>query len=269
MFLLRKRYLILILVLGCRVAFAQERIVSLDPAMTELIFALDLGSSLVGTSDQSDFPAAALKIERVGKGSHLSAEKIASLKPTLILGHNLGFDGLASLLRSRGFKVELFSLQDLKDYDQNLVRLGLLLHKQDQAKKLLDEWQVNWKKVSAGFKTKVLLQIDQDPAYFVGGKSFISQAFGRCGFENLLFQSPAYSVQGREKLASFQDPVVLVLDDVLKSHSRSEILAFWKKLHAGRVYFTSGTAFSRITPRMPERVREACSQLRKEMGTTD
>src|SRR5215472_7441384 len=61
------------------------RIISLAPNVTEILFALGLGSEVVGASSYSDYPAAAKKIPVVFTYSGANYEKIVALKPDLIV----------------------------------------------------------------------------------------------------------------------------------------------------------------------------------------
>src|SRR5215467_5493834 len=65
-------------------AGAPRRVVTLAPNLTEIVFALGAGDRLVGVSEYSDYPEAARKIPRVG-GLEVDAEKVAALKPDLVL----------------------------------------------------------------------------------------------------------------------------------------------------------------------------------------
>jgi ABC-type Fe3+-hydroxamate transport system substrate-binding protein len=62
-----------------------RRVVSLSPAITETLFAIDAGSQLVGVSDYCDFPEAAKKLPRTGTALTPGYEAIVRLAPTLIL----------------------------------------------------------------------------------------------------------------------------------------------------------------------------------------
>ena len=57
---------------------------SLAPNLTEIVFAVGAGDRLIGVSDYSDYPEAARSLPRVG-GLEVSAERIASLSPDLVL----------------------------------------------------------------------------------------------------------------------------------------------------------------------------------------
>ena len=67
-----------------------ERIVSLAPNLTEILYALGLESRLVGVTDYCDFPPAAQSKPRVGQVISPSLEKIVALNPDLVLGTTAG-----------------------------------------------------------------------------------------------------------------------------------------------------------------------------------
>src|SRR5690606_8206791 len=63
-----------------------DRVITLAPHATELVFAAGGGESIVGTVTSSDFPEEALAIPRIGDGIVLNQERIILLKPTLFVG---------------------------------------------------------------------------------------------------------------------------------------------------------------------------------------
>ena len=73
--------------LGLEVRFTgyPERIVSLAPSNTEILYALGLGSRIVGVTDFCDYPPRAQKKEKVGGYNTISLEKIVSVKPDLVV----------------------------------------------------------------------------------------------------------------------------------------------------------------------------------------
>ncbi|HPM69194.1 MAG TPA: ABC transporter substrate-binding protein, partial [Piscinibacter sp.] len=62
-----------------------QRIVSLAPHLTELLFAAGAGAQVVGVGAYSDFPAAAKALPRVGDAAMLDLERILALKPDLLV----------------------------------------------------------------------------------------------------------------------------------------------------------------------------------------
>lgn len=102
--------ILIYLVLAMKLCVAEERcnrIVSLAPSITEVLFELQLGDRIVGLTRYCRYPPAALEIEKIGGFYDLSLEKIVSLKPTDVFGlrengdiiaatNRLGFSSLAS-----------------------------------------------------------------------------------------------------------------------------------------------------------------------------
>jgi len=85
-----------------------KRWVSTSPQLTELLFQLDLGEKVVGTTDQSDYPSAARKIRRVGRLFAPNLEAILSCAPDLVLWDSSSFD---PTLESRLFSMGIPSLK--------------------------------------------------------------------------------------------------------------------------------------------------------------
>ena len=82
---LRTALLSLCCVAGLAQAAPPARVVGLGGAITEIVYALDAGQSLVGVDTSSIYPAAALKLPKVGYYRTFSVEGVASLKPELVL----------------------------------------------------------------------------------------------------------------------------------------------------------------------------------------
>lgn len=68
-----------------KIAFPPQRIVSLAPSVTEVLFALDLGNRVVGVTSYCDFPAEAKTKEKLGDTLHPNLERLIALKPDLII----------------------------------------------------------------------------------------------------------------------------------------------------------------------------------------
>ena len=69
----------------CSSLAAQERIISLAPHITEVLFAVGAGDEIVGAVEYSDYPEAAKQIPRIGNSSQLNYEAIVALQPTLVI----------------------------------------------------------------------------------------------------------------------------------------------------------------------------------------
>ncbi|WP_373035669.1 ABC transporter substrate-binding protein [Sulfurimonas sp.] len=86
---------------------ANERIISLSPSLTEIVFALGKGDSIVGTSSYSLYPKEAQKIPIVGGYENPNVEKVLALSPTLVVGQDFSQSTLEKL---KYFKIKTLML---------------------------------------------------------------------------------------------------------------------------------------------------------------
>ena len=106
---------------------AGQRVVSLAPHLTEQLFAIGAGDRIVGTTEYADFPPAALAIPRVGRAHSVDLERIAALKPDLIVIWGSGFPpATIDSVRRLGVPVFVSEPRSLDDVARSLERLGTL-----------------------------------------------------------------------------------------------------------------------------------------------
>jgi len=106
--------------------FAQ-RIVSLTPAFTEILFALELSHRVVGVTDSCDYPAEVKDWPHVACWFDPDLEKLLALKPDLVLGLQTAHSELNSELESKGIRVVLVNPITVDDALNDMARLGELL----------------------------------------------------------------------------------------------------------------------------------------------
>ncbi len=114
---------------GAAVTLAQpaQRIVSLAPHVTEQLFAIGAGDRIVGTSDHSDYPAAARGIPRIARAHAINVEAVAALHPDLIVVWGSGYPpSLVEPLRRLGVAVYVNEPRTLADVATSMQRLGTL-----------------------------------------------------------------------------------------------------------------------------------------------
>ncbi|MEG0379356.1 MAG: ABC transporter substrate-binding protein, partial [Eubacterium sp.] len=90
-----------------------EKIVSLSPANTEILFALGVSDKMVGRTDYDNYPEEAAKITSIGDFNQPNIEKIISMSPDLILGTDLVNDDVRRQVEATGAKVAVFSPQSV------------------------------------------------------------------------------------------------------------------------------------------------------------
>ena len=123
---------------------ATQRIITLSPHLTEMVFDLGLGASLVGVSRFSNLPPSAQSLPRVGDAFQLNVEAIVALNPTLILAWQGGVPRAVRTLRSMGIPVALIGTEGLSAIGDSYRRLGAVLDKAEVAEVIAGrfEWQL-------------------------------------------------------------------------------------------------------------------------------
>ncbi|MFN3716012.1 MAG: cobalamin-binding protein [Thiobacillus sp.] len=167
-----------------------QRIISLSPHLTELLFAVGAGSQIVGVDSASDYPAAARYLPRVGDFSRIRLERILALKPDLIVawsGGNRAADlhGIARL----GIPVLRTEAVRLDDVSRLLKLLGTATGHPEAGSKAAQTYQTELSGLKRRYAKKTLLpvfyQIWDRPLMTVGGQHWISEALRVCGARNL------------------------------------------------------------------------------------
>jgi len=149
---MRNFFLLTLLLISGNLVAAEipDRIVSVGGAVTEVIYALNEDQRLVGSDTTSSFPAAAGKLPKVGYQRNLSAEGILSLNPDLLLvTEDAGPPSVLTQIKSAGVKVlTVKSAKSVADVRQNILSIGSILGKTEQAQKMVTELDLILNQVS-------------------------------------------------------------------------------------------------------------------------
>ncbi|WP_429886370.1 ABC transporter substrate-binding protein [Geoalkalibacter halelectricus] len=174
-------------------AATPQRIVSLAPAMTEILFALDLGEEVVGVTSFCDRPREALSRTRVGGMSNPSLEAILALKPDLVV---LSMDGnpreVAQRLERLGVKIHVFTARRMEDIPQGIRDLGKDLQAPTAAERLAQNLEKTILRhaqvaetVPAADRKRALFVIWPEPLIVAGTDTLVDDALTLLGFDNI------------------------------------------------------------------------------------
>lgn len=188
------------------VRVAPRRVVALAPNLTEIVFALGAGASLVGASEFSDYPPEAGKIPRVG-GLEVSAERVASLSPDLVLATREGnARGPVAALEAAGLRVVVLPTGSLDAVLQSIETAGRALERPEAARRLVDSLARRREAIRARVLTRprprVLLVVWPDPPQAAGGGTFLDDVLSEAGAENVLGSRPGWPVVSAEYLTT-------------------------------------------------------------------
>ncbi len=181
-----------LLFLTLLVSQAQERIVSLSPNLTEIIYKLGQEKSLVGRSSACNYPPEASKLKIAGSFGKLYLEPLAALNPTLVISEKTWDNTIPDTLKKFGIRYQIFDSNSLEDYLKIVTELGKLLNCPDKAAELvnntraeLDNIRRTAHAVPLEQRPKVLVVISDAPIFTVGKNSYITEMIETAGGRNV------------------------------------------------------------------------------------
>ncbi|MGO8684827.1 MAG: ABC transporter substrate-binding protein [Thermoleophilia bacterium] len=165
------------------------RVVSLAPANTEMAYAIGGGSEMVAGTSYDDYPAAALKLPKIGDFASPSVEKIVAFKPSLVLATGGIQAGLRSQIEKLGIAVFVVNPQTLAQTMSDLQKMGELMGVRAQANTVIASMQTAITAVSqkvAGLpKPTVFFEVYPQPLMTAGKDTFINDLITLAGGINV------------------------------------------------------------------------------------
>lgn len=238
-----------------------QRVISLAPSLTEMVYSLGAQDRLIAVTRYCDYPADATNKTRIGGILDVDLEKIYLLKPDLVLASYSGNSReTAEKLTKMGIKVVLFKEQSLDDILTNVRDLGLLLGIDPRVPlQRLTEKSKQLTINRAGPRTLLLLSIS--PFYSVSTNSFLGNALERAGCVNVLRMSTPYPQLDREAILTHH-PDLLVLMESLRPRE-AELRKILKSLGLSpRLIYVDEDSMSRPGPR----IFDTLIRLKGEVG---
>ncbi len=253
-----------------------DRIVSLAPNITEILFELGLGEKIIAVTSDSDYPAEAAAKKKVGTFWQPNIESVIAAKPDLVI--TLWFDqqrGLAERLKRIGYDSLMLNIEKVDELFEAIKRIGAATGKETEA----NELESNIKKkldnlaalVGTDERVRVLWIVQREPLRVAGRNTFVNEMIKLAGGENAIGPTVhKYPPIGTEQaIASGADVIIEPAmgrenaagqrDKALQSWSRFKNLPAIKN---GRVYIIDGDTVSRLGPRLYEGVETIAKCLR-------
>ncbi len=248
-----------------------QRVVSLSPGATAMLFAAGGGERIVGTPDFSVEPAAARAITRIGDSHGFDLERILSLHPDLIIAWTGGFSEAQLLPFERaGLAVYRHHVTRLADLPASVERLGALLDTRGVAQHAADELRRRIEALKSRYRRshapRILVQVWDRPVYTIGGQQLIDDAVSLCGYDNIYRElhdaAPAVSL---ESIAA-RDPEVILAVAADPATAR-EWIEHWRAFPSmtavrnGRLVGFVDARLSRLGPEVVDATEALCARL--------
>ena len=256
-----------------------QRVLSMAPSNTEILFAIGAGSQVVGRDSLSDYPAQAANITDIGSTFEaLNTESIVSLKPDLVLAAEINTPEQVKQLEDLGLTVYyLNNPVTLEEMYDNLAIVAQLTGHEDEAAALTESLKarvaaVDEKIAPLSSRPGVFYELDAtDPAkpYTAGKGTFITLLIDRAGGYNIASDIDGYPQFSLEQVVT-ADPAFIILGDARYGVSPESIAQRpgWENLSAvknGNVVPFNDDLASRPGPRLVDALEELAKILRPEL----
>jgi len=246
-----------------------QRIITLAPHLTELVFAAGAGKQLAGVARFSDFPPAARDIPRIGDSARMEFERIAALKPDLVLAWKSGnAPADVKRLESLGYPAFVSEPARLADVPRLLRSIGALAGTLPEAAPAAADFEMEIRALHERFakasRVRVFYMIWRKPLMSVGGGHLISDVIALCGganvFAGLRQLTPPVTL---EAVITARPQVILggsdpAGGDTFAGEWRARAPGPLQKLP---VFYVNPDLIQRPTPRIVDGARAVCSAL--------
>ncbi len=249
---------------GYEVVFNEtpKRIVSLAPSNTEILFALGLGNRVVGVTDYCNYPEEAIRKTKIGGYSTVNIERVLALNPDLVVAAYGNGKETIEILREYGIKVVALNPKNLSDVMDNIMLLGRITGKEENATKLVEMMEVKIEEAkrkasNISSKPKIVHVLWHDPVWVSGKDTFIDELIEIAGGENAFEDLEGWKIVSIEDFLA-RNPDIIVVNSGTGMGGEDDILYRWaiselkdvKAVKEGRVYMIDSDIISRPSYRL-------------------
>ncbi|MBA3522391.1 MAG: ABC transporter substrate-binding protein [Gemmatimonadales bacterium] len=251
-----------------RLAAPARRVVSLNPATTELLYAIGAGGKVAGRTESCDFPAEARWVPSVGGGFPPNVEAVVARAPDLVLLYHGGINATAAeRLRQLGVPVVRLRTDRLDGVPRLTRLLGKLTGQGQAADRVARTFEHELERERAVARQEaaapipVLLLAWDQPIIALGRGSFVSELVELAGGRNIFADIPAPSVPvALEAIVARRPRVLVTVGAITGGFERPE----WGAVAAARERRSlalSESAYNHPGPRIPAAIRLLRSRL--------
>ncbi|MBC3871806.1 cobalamin-binding protein [Undibacterium oligocarboniphilum] len=253
-----------------RLSRPAQRVISLSPHVTELIFAAGGGAKIVGTVSYSDYPAAAKEIPRIGDNRLVDMERIMALKPDLLVVWMHGaFDKQQERLRQSGIPFFFSEPHRLAQVPETLQKFGSLLGTEAQAQQAAAEFRQQLQQLQSLYGGKPIVrtfyQVWHQPLYTLNDRHIVSDAIRLCGGENIFGRLTTIAPVVSMEAVLQENPEAIISSE--SPDQRSNSMTQWKALTTllavrnQNLVTINGDLMNRPGPRIIDGARAICEAL--------
>jgi iron complex transport system substrate-binding protein len=251
-----------------------QRVISLAPNVTEILFALGLESRVVGVTTYCDFPEAAKTKENVGDTLRPSLEKIISLKPDLVIVTTSSqLENLTRRLDQLAIPVYVTNPRSVRDVAVSIRSLGEITGTSERARALAGEIESRIdaveKRVSSLPRPRVLYVLQIGPLITAGRNTFINDLINIAGGKSISGEETADYPQFSRETVVARAPEVIVAPsshgvEFVKESDLRRDFATTPAIRSNRIVWVTPDLVDRPGPRIVEGLEELAKGLHHE-----
>lgn len=258
-----------------------ERIISVAPSDTEILFALGLGSKVLAVDDFSDYPAEAKALPKIGgTNDKYNIEQIVALKPDVIFAAGITAPDAVKKMQDLKLTVVLLGTVNttLDSIISDVTLAGQITGQADKAKQITDSIKqrvdaLKTKVAAAKTKPRVYWELDAtDPSkpYTVGPGAFVNDIITMAGGVNVFANAnSAYPQASSEQIIS-ANPEVMIMPDAAYGITIDSVLKRpgWQTIDAvknKRIYPIDDNLVSRPDPRVVDGIEATAKLIHPEL----
>ncbi len=249
---------------------APERIISLAPSLTEVLFALGLDDNVVGVNDWSDYPEEAKSKPKVG-GMEANTEAIIEAEPDLIVG-GLSLNG-ATVEQLRGLDLTVFTTEP-KSVEETIAQIelvGKITNRNAEAAEVVANMREELKQVQDAAATlsdeeKRSVYLEFAPGWTVGKGEFLDELIALSGAVNVADGTGWYEIN-EESIIEANPDVILFTRNIEGLGDQIKARAGWDKIEAiaqNRIVGVDDNLVTRTGPRVTQGLLEIAKSIYPE-----
>lgn len=274
--LLKKLILLAILSLNIQTAKATENdshqpnsypsIVTLSPHLTEIVFALGLGSNIIAVSDYSDYPKEALKYPSVASYQGANLAEIYRLNPSHILvwkGGNKGSD--IEKLKNDDYLVYESSIYTFDDLLKNISEIGEFLNATNEAQRLVEvvTKEVENLLASNPLPVDAIYYLNAQPLVGLGNDPWLNNLLSMCNIKNVYKDSNSAYPQLKMSDVLRKNPEIIISANYQTIEQVNKYWNVHRDILDGQVFTVNPDALHRFTPRAILELSTLCNKVQQ------
>lgn len=247
-----------------------QRVISMAPHVTELLFAAGGGARIIGAMNYSDYPLEARKIPLIGSDSQIDLERVIALKPDLLIVWQSGNTARQiAQLASLGISVFYSEPHSFETVERSLLRFGRLLGTEAAATAAAAQFRTKVEGLRTRYAARppvtVFYQAWDNPLFTLNGEQIASDAIRLCGGRNIFADLKTIAPQVSLEAVVQADPEAIVGGKLYTPQDRG--LSIWQPyrgmtaVRRNNLFTLDEEMITRPGPRVVDGAARLCSRL--------